>query len=62
MSCQRTPALGIRRKVGLLNPVNNEAGLEPESEERADRAMEEPLRLGLPDDALRLPRERREIG
>jgi hypothetical protein len=39
-------------KSGLLNPVDNEAGLETESEERADRAMEEPVRLGLPDDAM----------
>ena len=46
------------RKTRLRNPVNNKAGLEAGFEEHADRPMEEPLGLGLPDDAFGLPRER----
>jgi hypothetical protein len=43
------------REARLLNPVNGKTGLETESEQRADRPIEEPLGLGL-NDAFSLPR------
>ena len=44
------------REARLLNSVNDKTGLETEFEQRADRPMEEPLGLGLPNDAFSRPR------